>query len=98
MGPLSISSAMPARLGGGSFELWFGFGGPDDSFCRIGSSPDAGVPTDGDIVAIVVDRPNLAWLPLIGSWLSPRLVATATDKVDPFRSRDSQVDSTGDDC
>jgi hypothetical protein len=97
-GSLPNSSTMPASLGGGSFALWFGFGGPDDSFCRIGTSPIAGAPTDGEVVATVVDRPNLAWLPLVGSWLSPRLVATATDKIDPFRSRDSDADSTGDDC
>jgi hypothetical protein len=50
------------------------------------------------VVATVVYRPNLAWIPLIGSWLSPRLTTSATDKVDPFRSRDPQADPTGDDC
>jgi hypothetical protein len=98
VGPIPESSAMPASLGSGSFALWFGYGGAEDTFCRVGTSPGSGAPTDGDVVATVVYRPNLAWIPLIGSWLSPRLTTSATDKVDPFRSRDPQADPTGDDC
>ena len=97
-GPLPDSASMPASLGAGSYMLWFGFGGTRDTFCRVGSSPGAGVPTDGDVVATVVYRPNLQWIPVIGAWLSPRLTASASDKVDPFRSRDPRVDSTGDNC
>lgn len=97
-GPAPNSMAMPAPLGSGSFALWFGYGGANDTFCRVGTGPGAGAPTDGDVVATVVYRPNLDWIPLIGFWLSPRLTSTATDKVDPFRSRDPKVDSTGDDC
>ena len=98
VGPVPDPSRMPAALGGGSFALWFGYGGENDTFCRVGSGPGSGAPTDGDVVATVVYRPDLAWVPLIGSWLSPRLTTTATDKVDSFRSRDPQADPTGDDC
>lgn len=98
VGPLPDGSVMPAALGGGSFALWFGYGGQNDSFCRVGTSPSSRAPTDGDVVATVVYRPDLDWIPLIGSGLSPRLTSTATEKVDPFRSRDPQADPTGDDC
>jgi hypothetical protein len=50
------------------------------------------------VVATVVYHPNLNWIPLVGSWLSPRLSTTTTDKIDPFRSRDPLVDPTGDSC
>ncbi|MGA7173836.1 MAG: TadE/TadG family type IV pilus assembly protein [Candidatus Dormiibacterota bacterium] len=96
VGPLPQSKSLIADIGTGSFALWIGYGGPNDTFCRVGSGP--GTPTDGDVVATVVYRPDLAWIPLIGSWLSPRLSALATDKVDPFRSRDPSIDPTGDDC
>jgi len=98
VGPIPASETLPAGLGSGSFEVWFGYGGENDTFCRIGSGPQVGAPTDGDVVATVVYRPDLAWIPLIGYWLSPRLAATATEKIDPFRSRDPTVDPTGDGC
>jgi hypothetical protein len=98
VGPLPVSSLMPAALGGGSFGLWFGYGGQNDTFCRVGASLGSSVPTDGDMVATLVYRPDLGWIPMIGSWLSPRLATTAIDKVDPFRSRDPLADSTGDGC
>lgn len=98
VGAVLESGTMPTAPGRGSFALWFGYGGANDTFCRVGTSPGDGSPSDGDMVATVVYRPNLDWIPLVGSWLSPRLSTTATDKVDPFRSRDPQVDPTGDDC
>jgi len=98
VGAVPQSDDLPAAVGTGSFALWFGYGGPNDTFCRVGSGPGTGTPTDGGVVVTVVYRPNLAWIPLIGSWLSPRLTTIATDKVDPFRSRDPSVDPTGDDC
>lgn len=98
VGPLPESGVMPAQIGGGSYALWFGYGGTNDTFCRIGSSPRAGSATDGDVVATLVYRPNLDWIPLVGSWLSPRLAAVATEKIDPFRSRNPLTDPTGDSC
>ena len=98
VGPLPESSLLPAALGSGSFALWFGYGAQNDTFCRLGASSSGSVPTDGDMVATLVDRPDLEWIPVVGSWLSPRLAATAIDKIDPFRSRDPLADSTGDSC
>ena len=98
VGPLPSSQAMPASLGAGSFALWFGYGGADDTFCRVGALPTASGPTDGDVMATVVYRPNLGWIPLLGGLLSPRLISAATDKVNPFRSREPSIDPTGDDC
>jgi hypothetical protein len=98
VGPLPEVGLVPASPGGGSFALWFGYGGRNDSFCRVGASPLSSGPTDGDMVATVVYRPDLDWIPLIGSWLSPRLTSTAIDKIDPFRSRDPIADPTGDGC
>jgi hypothetical protein len=97
-GPLPVSRELPAPLGGGSFEIWFGYGGTGDTFCRIGTSPSSGSATDGDLVATLLYRPDLTWIPLVGGWLSPKLTATAIDKIDPFRSRDPAADPTGDDC
>jgi hypothetical protein len=98
VGPLPEAGRMPASPGGGAFALWFGYGGQNDSFCRIGTSPVSSAPTDGDMVASLVYRPDLEWIPIIGSWLSPRLASTAMDKIDPFRSRDPVADPTGDGC
>jgi hypothetical protein len=98
VGPLPESNLMPAGLGSGSFSLWFGYGAQDDTFCRVGSSSKLRVPTDGDMVATLVYRPDLEWIPVVGSWLSPRLASTAIDKIDPFRSRDPLADSAGDSC
>jgi hypothetical protein len=98
VGPLPDSSLMRAGLGSGSFALWFGYGAQNDTFCRVGASSLLGLPTDGDMVATLVYRPDLEWIPMVGSWLSPRLASTAIDKIDPFRSRDPLVDSAGDSC
>jgi hypothetical protein len=98
VGPLPEGGLMPASPGGGSFALWFGYGGQNDSFCRVGTSPVSTAPTDGDMVATLVYRPDLEWIPIIGSWLSPRLACTAIDKIEPFRSRDPLADPTGDAC
>jgi hypothetical protein len=98
VGPLPESGLLPASPGAGSFALWFGYGGQSDSFCRVGTSPLSSAPTDGDMVAKLVYRPDLEWIPIIGSWLSPRLTSTAIDKIDPFRSRDPIADPTGDNC
>ena len=97
-GPTLTTTTMPASLGTGSFAIWFGYGAPDDTFCRVGTVPVTGSPTDGDVVATLVYRPDLAWIPLVGGLLSPRLPSAATDKVDPFRSRRPAIDPTGDDC
>jgi hypothetical protein len=97
-GPIPTSLNMPAPLGSGSFALWFGFGAANDTFCRVGADPDSGTPTDGDVVATIVYRPNLDWIPLVGGWLSPRLTSVASEKVDPFRSREPAIDATGDAC
>jgi len=98
VGPLPDNSLLPADLGSGSFALWFGYGAQNDTFCRLGASSSGSVPTDGDMVATLVYRPDLEWIPVIGSWLSPRLASTSIDKIDPFRSRDPLADSTGDSC
>ncbi|MGH7692452.1 MAG: TadE/TadG family type IV pilus assembly protein [Candidatus Dormibacteria bacterium] len=98
VGSIPNPGAMPAPQGGGSYALWFGYGASNDSFCRVGSAPQGGAPTDGDVVATLVYRPNLDWIPLVGGWLSPRLSTTATEKIDPFRSRDPKADATGDNC
>lgn len=97
-GALPNSQTMPTSLGGGSFALWFGYGGADDTFCRVGTVATSSIPTDGDVMATVVFRPNLSWIPLVGGMLSPRLVSAATDKVNPFRSRKPSTDPTGDNC
>ncbi len=97
-GTLPDENTLAAASGHGSFALWFGYGGASDTFCRIGTAPGAAAPTDGYVVATIAYRPNLGWIPLIGSWLSPRLTAMVIDKVDPFRSRDPNSDPTGDDC
>jgi hypothetical protein len=98
IGPLPDSSLMPVGVGRGSFALWFGYGAQNDTFCRVGASSQLSIPTDGDMVATLVYRPDLEWIPVIGSWLSPRLAFTAIDKIDPFRSRDPLADSAGDSC
>lgn len=98
VGPLPSTSSLRARLGGGSYVLWFGYGAADDSFCRVGGGAAAAGPTDGDIFVAFAYRPDLSWIPLVGGWLSPRLVSSTTDKVEPFRSRDPGQDPTGDEC
>ena len=98
VGPMRHAADMPAANGGGSFALWFGYGAQNDTFCRVGSRPQSGAATDGDVVATVVYRPDLNWIPLVGAWLSPRLSSTSTQKIDPFRSRDPLRDPTGDNC
>jgi hypothetical protein len=80
-----------------SYFIWLGLGGVQDTFCRRGT-PVRGPVTDGDVVVSLTYRPNLSWLPLVGSWLSPELSAQSVQKVDPFRSRDPSQDPTGDNC
>ena len=50
------------------------------------------------MVATLVYRPDLEWIPVVGSWLSPHSLPRCIDKIDPFRSRDPLADSTGDSC
>ncbi len=92
-GPLPApGAAMP-----NSYFIWLGLGGAQDTFCRRGT-PVRGSLTDGDVVVFLTYRPNLSWLPLVGSWLSPELRAQSVQKIDPFRSRDPSQDPTGDNC
>ena len=90
---------LPAPTGAipNSYFIWLGLGGAQDTFCRRGT-PVRGSLTDGDVVVSIAYRPNLSWLPLVGSWLSPELQAQSVQKVDPFRSRDPSQDPTGDNC
>ncbi len=87
----------PAAAVPNSYFIWLGLGGRQDTFCRRGT-PVRGSLTDGDVVVSLAYRPNLSWLPLVGSWLSPELSAQSVQKVDPFRSRDPSQDPTGDSC
>ncbi len=98
VGSVPITAALPTAPGTGAYAIWFGYGAPGDTFCRAGGVPTRGGVTDGDVVVAVAFRPNLAWIPLLGGWLSPALSATTTDKIDPFRSRNPSQDQTGDDC
>ncbi|MHB1527345.1 MAG: TadE family protein [Candidatus Dormibacteria bacterium] len=98
VGSVPVASALPTAPGTGAYTIWFGYGAPGDTFCRAGGVPGSGGVTDGDVVVAVAFRPDLAWIPLLGSWLSPALRATTTDKIDPFRSRDPGQDQTGDNC
>lgn len=79
------------------FAIWLGYGGAGDTFCRRGGPAVDGV-TDGDVVVSISYRPDLRWIPLAGSWISPTLNVRSVQKVDPFRSRDPARDPTGDDC
>jgi len=98
VGSIPTAAALPTRLGAGSDAIWFGYGAPGDTFCRGGGAPAAGGATDGDVVVAIAFRPDLSWIPLVGGWLSPSLRASATEKIDPFRSRDPAQDQTGDSC
>lgn len=98
VGPVPDKLAMPTALGGGSSDIWFGYGAALDSFCRIGGPPDRAGLTDGDVEVVIAYRPNLDWIPVVGNWMSPRLSASSVQKIDPFRSRDPAQDPTGDDC
>lgn len=91
-------SPVPLGAGTGSFRIWFGYGAPLDTFCRIGGAPNASGVTDGDVVVRIAFRPDLRWIPLVGGWMSPTLTASSLDKIDPFRSRDPKQDPTGDYC
>ncbi|MGH7759217.1 MAG: TadE/TadG family type IV pilus assembly protein, partial [Candidatus Dormibacteria bacterium] len=51
VGPPPDPQSLLAPPGSGSYSIWFGYGGEDDSFCRVGSAPSAGQPTDGEVVA-----------------------------------------------
>lgn len=84
--------------GSGAYQVWFGYGGQSDSFCRIGGAPNASGLTDGDVEVMMAFRPDLDWIPLVGNWLSPVLHTSDTEKIAPFRSRDPGQDPTGDDC
>ncbi len=98
VGSIPVAATLPTSDGKGSEVVWLGFGSPMDTFCRAGGVPGSGGVTDGDVVVAVAYRPDLRWIPLLGAWLSPTLTASATDKVDPFRSRDPSQDQTGDGC
>ncbi len=98
VGPAPNAATMPTSIGGGSAQIWFGYGGALDSFCRVGGPPNSTGLTDGDVEVVIAYRPDLEWIPLLGSWLSPSLRAHSIQKIDPFRSRDPSQDPTGDDC
>ncbi len=97
-GPVPDQAMMPASLGRGSVQIWFGYGSPLDTFCRVGGAPDARGLTDGDVEVVMAFRPNLDWVPLVGAWISPTLRASSIQKIDPFRSRDPSQDPSGDAC
>jgi hypothetical protein len=98
VGQPPLATALPATPGSGSYQVWFGYGGSDDSFCRLGGAPNATGLTDGDVEVMMAFRPDLDWIPVLGNWLSPVLHASDTEKIAPFRSRDPSQDPTGDDC
>ena len=98
VGSVPVAATLPTSLGGGSDAIWFGYGSQRDTFCRAGGAPTRGGVTDGDVVVALAFRPDLSWIPLVGGWLSPTLSTSATEKIDPFRSRDPAEDQTGDSC
>ena len=98
VGPAPDAGTMPTVAGGGSAQIWFGYGAALDSFCRVGGPPNSSGLTDGDVEVVIAYRPNLQWIPLLGAWMSPSLRASSIQKIDPFRSRDPSQDPTGDDC
>ncbi len=98
VGAVPDEATMPTRMGGGSVQIWLGYGGALNSFCRVGGPPNAAGLTDRDVEVVIAYRPDLQWIPLVGGWMSPSLRASSIQKIDPFRSRDPGQDPTGDAC